>query len=180
MPEKPFLTIGVIGLGIIGETYIKFLYENPYVRNILIASSSQEKINSFQRKYQADIFNDLTDMIERGHPHAICICTPNYNHSELARFILKNKKKISIFVEKPIAINKKQLEELMEAAQNMENRTILVGHSLHFATPYKMAKQLIESGEIGQTIYIEGRYKWFKNYLDWRSVKDLAGGGFLT
>lgn len=179
MMKKYGLKIGVIGLGFIGEIYVKHLLDNPEVYKVFIVSHNLEKRELFKAKYQkVEVFEDFRDMIENVQLHGVCVCTPNYSHAEIAQYIINNKHTMGILLEKPVAISKEQLNSLIETAQR-KNRMILVSHSLRFATPYVLAKKQLGFGRIGKTLYIEGRYKWFKNFSGWKGLKQLSGGGFL-
>jgi len=87
-----------------------------------------------------------------------------------------------VFCEKPPGRNLTELNEMIEAKKRNPGVKLMFGfnHRHHESMVY--AKELIDSGEYGRILWMRGRYgksvdeNFFSN---WRSKKDLAGGGIF-
>src|SRR5689334_3294541 len=108
---------GIIGPGNIATDFandLKLIAAVPQkVKAIL--SHKPESGESFSKKFSVDhVFTDLNSFLGAGLD-AVYIATPHTLHYEQALACLKHK--IPVLCEKPITINAKQLEELMQVSQ---------------------------------------------------------------
>ena len=60
------------------------------------------------------------------------------------------------FVEKPLAMTSTQCTELIQAAK-CRSLTLMVGHTFVYTTTVRKIKEIIDSGEIGELMYINCR-----------------------
>jgi UDP-2-acetamido-3-amino-2,3-dideoxy-glucuronate N-acetyltransferase len=81
----------------------------------------------------------------------VAIATPSDTHYELVKRALNADK--DVFVEKPLTLNLKHGEELVELARQRE-RVLMVGHILQYHPAVIKLKDLIEQGELGKVEYI--------------------------
>lgn len=175
------LTIGIIGMGFMGSVHAAHYLDNPQVRQILVTSPVAEERELAKKKYGAIVYEDYQEMVREGKPDGVSICTPNFDHSSVASWLLKEAPGSGILIEKPIGVNQEQVDTLLNTAKDV-NSTVLVGHSLRFANAYALGRELLLTGEIGAPVYLEGRYKWFKDFNRfpaWKRSPELSGGGFL-
>lgn len=162
------MNIGIIGFGKIGKiraSSIKtlrpdanILYYDPFIAGSV--------------KNAEDITNDPNIDI-------VVICTPNNSHKDLTIQSLKNNK--HVFCEKPPVMNLKEMDEVIEA-EKATNKKLIYGFNHRHHESIKKIKEIINSGSFGKTLWMRGRYgkevdKSF--YTDWRSKKELAGGGIF-
>lgn len=82
---------------------------------------------------------------------AVAIAAPAALHATLARQALAAGK--DVFVEKPLALDLTEAEELCRAAE-AGNRILMVGHLLQYHTAFVRLKELIDAGELGRLQYI--------------------------
>lgn len=114
---------GIIGTSWITEEFIKsgqltgeFSLHAVYSRNI-------ERAHEFAEKHSAlYVFNDLEEMAKSNLIDAVYIASPNSCHAAQAILFMKNKK--HVLCEKPIASNLKELQAMIQAAQ--ENKVLLM------------------------------------------------------
>ncbi len=82
---------------------------------------------------------------------AVALATPAVSHYEMARAALKAGK--DVFVEKPLAIEVRQGEELVELAET-RHRILMVGHILKYHPAVVKLQELIHTGALGKIHYM--------------------------
>src|ERR1700730_17161674 len=93
-------------------------------------------------------------MIDRDDVDLISIVMPPGLHVEMATAALERGK--HVLCEKPTALNAKEAEQLVEAAQKHPKQIAIMDHELRFLPSFIAARQRI--GEIGPIRYVEVRY----------------------
>ncbi|MGQ9750718.1 Gfo/Idh/MocA family oxidoreductase [Desulfosoma sp.] len=82
---------------------------------------------------------------------AVVLATPAATHYRMAKqAILAGK---HVFVEKPLALNVQEGEELVRLARD-HGLILMVGHILHYHGAVRKLKQLVDEGEVGKLQYI--------------------------
>lgn len=81
----------------------------------------------------------------------VVIAAPAAQHYRLAKQALEAGK--HVFVEKPIALDIGQAEELCSLAQTL-NQTLMVGHILQYHSAFITLKKLIKEGALGKIRYV--------------------------
>jgi predicted dehydrogenase len=99
---------------------------------------------------KTDRFDDL---LEDTSVQAIVIATPVPTHAELARRALSAGK--HVFVEKPPALSGAEADELVALAEERD-LVLLPGHLLLYHPAVTKLRELIDSGELGEILYVYG------------------------
>ncbi len=77
MTEK--VTIGVIGLGIMGEQYVRIYNAHPLAEVVAICNRSPERLNTIGDKYGiATRYSDVGELLGDERVDAVCIATPDF------------------------------------------------------------------------------------------------------
>jgi predicted dehydrogenase len=172
------LNIGVIGYGFIGKAHAQNYINNPNINRVVIADPLE--INrSLAEKTGFKTYESFEDMLNSERINAVSICTPHHTHRDIALRVMDYK--IPILLEKPIATSREEIRELIEKAERL-NIKVMVAHSLRFSDTFGLAKKMVEDGEIGDILFIIGRYLAFKDYNQypkWKTSKREAWGGTL-
>ena len=82
---------------------------------------------------------------------AVAIATPAVLHHQIAKAALERSK--HVFVEKPLALNLGQAEELVALAERFDRR-LMVGHLLQYHPAFLKLKELVRDGALGRLQYI--------------------------
>src|SRR5207244_9614701 len=82
---------------------------------------------------------------------AVALATPAVSHYEMAKAALEAGK--DVLVEKPLAIDVKQGEDLVELAA-AKRRILMVGHILRYHPAVLKLQELIQEGTLGQINYV--------------------------
>ncbi len=96
-------------------------------------------------------FEDLLRDPEIG---AVALAVDSGSHHRLARRALEAGR--HVFVEKPLALNVPDSEELCNVAEQT-GRTLMVGHLLLYHPAVVVAKQSIDDGDLGQVRYLHSQ-----------------------
>lgn len=82
---------------------------------------------------------------------AVVIAAPAVHHYTLAKQALEAGK--HAYVEKPLALESAQAEELCELAERLDRR-LMVGHLLQYHPAFLKLKELVQDGQLGRLQYV--------------------------
>ena len=179
-----WLRVGFIGAGRIADMHYLGYKDNPKAR--LCAICDADRAVSQQRA--ADwgvnkIYSDYRRLLDDPDVDAVEIITPHHLHSEMAIAALDAGKHVS--VQKPMALNLTQADAMIDAAKR-SGRLLRVMENYRYYEPFIRARELIETGEIGEPLSIRLksitgnlRYGWDipKSSREWRSDASRSGEG---
>jgi UDP-2-acetamido-3-amino-2,3-dideoxy-glucuronate N-acetyltransferase len=120
--------IGLIGCGYWGKNLVRNFYELNSL--YAICDIDKESLKSYQEKYpDLTLYNDHKSLLRDSQVKAVAIATPAGTHFPIAKEALSAGK--DVFVEKPIALNYKDGEELVSLAEE-KNKILMIGHILEY------------------------------------------------
>ena len=99
-----------------------------------------------------NVTSDWRSLVSSPDVDAIGVITPVSTHFEVAMAALENGK--HIFVEKPLAANCEQAEQLIETAER-KNLTIMVDHTFIYTGAVRKMKELVDDGTLGTIYYYD-------------------------
>lgn len=139
------ITIGLIGAGSFATAtllpIISSLSDKYRVKTIVNRSGSKA-LNAAKRFNVEKISSDINDVINDPEINLVLICTRHNNHAELVLKSLKAGK--HVYVEKPLAINIGQLEEIEKYYQTVNKEQtpcLMVGYNRRFSDCAKEIKR---------------------------------------
>jgi UDP-2-acetamido-3-amino-2,3-dideoxy-glucuronate N-acetyltransferase len=142
--------IAVIGCGYWGKNLIRNF--NDLEALYAICDSDEERLASFGEQYPSvKLQKDYDTVLSDSRVKAVVISTPAVTHYDLAKKALSAEK--DVFVEKPIALNLQEGEELIDLA-GQKNKILMVGHILEYHTAVEKLKEMVKGGELGKINYI--------------------------
>lgn len=169
------INVGIIGFGKMGR-----------IRHDTVVKDGRGKVVGIVDPFQTvnlpnvKIYASEEAIIADPSIQAIFICTPNYLNKRLTIAALKTGK--HVFCEKPPAFTANEMEEIIAVERDAGGKKLMYGFNHRHHDSVKKAKELVDSGAYGRILWMRGRYgkSVDKNfYNDWRSKKELAGGGIL-
>ncbi len=142
--------VGLVGIGYWGKNILRNLYELGVIHTA--CDFNENTIAQYKTSYSDIHYTTSFDhLLDTPEITAIVIATPAATHYELAKkALLKDK---DVFVEKPLALNVKEGQELVQIARE-KGRVLMVGHILQYHPAVIKLKELIDSGELGKIQYI--------------------------
>jgi len=180
--------IGIIGAGMIAEKHLHSIKNIGRLKAKWLTDIVPEKLKKLKKEFGiAEVSDDYKHILEDPEIEAVIICTPPNLHREM--FIESIKAGKHVLLEKPAAMNLKELDEMIEVQNAFPDIIVCDCSARHsrLQPKYEVVKQIIESGALGEIYYIHhnsvGRNgrpgieynpeaKWFMN-------KAIAGGGPL-
>lgn len=171
--------IGLIGLGYWGKKLLCEYQDLSHLEGGIeltkVCDTSNEVLEFCSRKYQLAedlLVNNPTDVIESENVDAIHIATPNSTHFPLCLEALERGK--HVLVEKPMALTSRDAFRLARLSEE-RNLVLQVGHVFRFNSALKKAKQLIDSGKIGDVHFCDVSWTTYtKPFVDRGIIFDLA------
>ena len=125
------LRIGVVGCGVFGGYHIKKYKElEALISGIKLTTVFDTNLTTrgkFSSVYDVESVSEIKDLI--GKVDMVSICTPATCHYRDAKMMLEAG--IHVLVEKPISINLREAEELIQIAKD-KNLVFTVGHQERF------------------------------------------------
>jgi UDP-2-acetamido-3-amino-2,3-dideoxy-glucuronate N-acetyltransferase len=142
--------IAHIGIGYWGKNILRNLHELGVLYGAY--DSDYNVMKNFHSKYpDAVFFVSLDELLSNDNIKAVTIATPASTHYNIVKKALLAGK--DVFVEKPIALNVSEVEELIKIAEQ-NKRVLMVGHILRYHPAVRKLKELINEGKLGKIQYI--------------------------
>jgi predicted dehydrogenase len=122
---------------------------------------------------------DWRELVESPLIDIVDINTPNDSHAEIAIAAVRNGK--HVLCEKPLALNVKQAQAMLAAAQKAKV-VHMICHNYRRIPAMALARKLISEGALGQIYHYRARYAqdWLVDPefpLNWRLQKNISGSG---
>ena len=150
MAKKKSIEVGLIGLGYWGKNILRNLCQMGIID--VACDSNPETLKKIKKLFPDINYTlDSKDIIRNKGIKAVVIAAPATRHYELAKEALIWGK--DVFVEKPLALNSIQAEELIGLAKRGK-RILMVGHILQYHPAIIRLKEIIDEGLLGDVQYI--------------------------
>ena len=140
--------IAVVGCGYWGKNLVRNFYE---LGSLSAICDPDKKLSAnFSKVYSV---KDLSyeEVLSDSSINGVVLAVPAPLHASLAIQAMNNKK--HVFVEKPLAMNQKEAEDMIEAAKK-NNVKLMVGHLLQYHPVFMHIRKVVNSGELGKLYYI--------------------------
>ena len=102
----------------------------------------------FKSRYpNARVYASAEELVSDPDVEAVWISTPNRFHAPMTILAANHGK--HVVVEKPMALDMKQAEEMVEACEK-NGVKLVAGHTQSFQPHVRLMRQIVASGELGQ------------------------------
>ncbi len=169
---------GILGCGKIANKFAADLKLIEDAELVAVASRDAQKGTTFAKQFNARLnFNTYEALVSCSEVDVIYIATPHGFHHDHTLLCLEHKK--AVLCEKPLAINLKQVKEMIDFSRK-QKVFLMEAFWTKFLPQYQKVISLIESGEIGKIKMIEADFG-FKavNPTPQRMYDPALGGGAL-
>jgi predicted dehydrogenase len=149
------INIGLIGFGYWGPNVAKNLFNNKTYNLHTICDYDKTRLEKARSIYieQVNYEIDYNVLLNNNDITAIAIAVETSGHYEIAKAALNAGK--HIYVEKPFTSTVEEAKELDELASQL-GLIIHVDHIMIFHPIIQKIKSIIDSGELGDIMYIDG------------------------
>ncbi|HTA15570.1 MAG TPA: Gfo/Idh/MocA family oxidoreductase [Solirubrobacteraceae bacterium] len=164
--------IAVVGYGYWGPNIARNVVERSEFRMMGLCELDPARAESFSQRYPGvTVESDLDTLLLDPRVEAVAIATPPRTHYNLVRRALLAGK--HVLVEKPLATEAVQAEELIQLAAQMD-RVLMPGHTFVYSPPVNKVRELIHSGQLGDVYFITSSRMNLGLYQSDGVISDLA------
>ncbi len=169
----------VIGAGFMGRVHSDAIRRVPNVDLVAVAAITEAEAAAFGESIGISrTTGDYRTLLADPGIDAIHVCTPNALHFPVAKAALEAGK--AVLCEKPLTLSVAEARELVElaAAKNLAN---CVNHNLRYYPVVQQIRRMIEAGELGDVLIVQGTYSqdWLLYDTDWNWRIDSKANGAL-
>lgn len=172
---------GIVGAGGIAKKFARDIKLVENAKLVAVSARDEEQARKYKKEYDVPFsFSSYLDMAKSDEIDAVYIATPHSFHYEQAIMFMNHKK--HVLVEKPISVNLKQLNEMINIAK--ENNVLLMEAMwTYFLPATSYIEELVHHGDLGELreAHINFGYSLIEDYPKEKRLlnPNLAGGSIL-
>ncbi len=154
MRVKEPLRVAIVGCGRIGQGYhIPSLLKIRDAKVVAICDENEDLVKKTARRFNISrYYTDSSEMLAREEVNMVDICTPPQTH--LALSIQAMQAGCHVLVEKPMALNLREVDEMASAAKQ-HNVKLCPVHNKLFEPVMMKARATVNEGRIGNLVGID-------------------------
>jgi predicted dehydrogenase len=146
------IKVGIIGCGYWGPNLIRNFVELPSSQVVAVADLKEDRLAYIKARFPSiETTQDYQDFFSMSLDAAI-VATPPATHFRVGLDCLQHD--LHLLVEKPLTLNSRDADLLAEEAER-RGLTLMVGHTFEYNAAVRALRELIQSGELGQILYID-------------------------
>ena len=171
------IRVALIGTGAMVNFHLDAIAKDSDAQLVAVCAAHMESAKRSADPRGVAAYDDYTKMLEEVKPDAVIINLPHFLHEPCAKVCAEHG--CHILLEKPMSVSYQSCLNIIDICKK-NNVLLQIAHPQGFMCETRMARKMIESGELGElimiqtqrstTYYHENRPKWF-----WK--KETAGGG---
>jgi predicted dehydrogenase len=189
--EAPEVGVGMFGYAFMGKAHTNAYKKIPYLmypppaipRLVAICGRNEDAVAEAARRYGYEgYYTDWRQMLEDERIQLFDNGGPNNMHAEPSIAAAQAGK--HVFSEKPLARSGEEARQMLDAVTKAGVKH-MVAFNYRFVPAIRQARNLIESGALGQIYHFRAMYlqEWIMPHYDtpmiWRLDKKVAGSGAL-
>lgn len=170
------IRLGLIGVGIRGNGHMRSLVKRAAeVKDVEPAAACdvyarwKERAKANGKLTDKDIHHDYRELLARNDIDAVVISTPDHWHAQMAIDAMAAGK--DCYLEKPMTLTIDEARQVAEAAKRY-GRVLQIGSGGVSDPRNKVARKLVEDGEIGDLLWAQGSMGRCVPHGDWNYFVD--------
>jgi len=153
--DKKMIKVGIIGCGYWGPNLIRNFIQISQSKVKYCCDLDEDKLKRINSLYpEPKVTQNYQEILNDPTVEAVAIATPVHTHFKLAKEGLEAGK--HVFVEKPLTQTSQQARELIGLARK-KGKVLMVGHTFLYTAAVNKLKELIDSRELGDVLYISSQ-----------------------
>jgi UDP-N-acetyl-2-amino-2-deoxyglucuronate dehydrogenase len=176
------IRFAVVGVGHIGKRHAEMICRNPEAElGALIDIKPKDVLNI--ESFKAPFFSSLQSFLDSDlEVDVVNIATPNGLHAQQALQCLE--KNMHVVIEKPLALNSKDVEEVINKAKD-KNKLIFPVMQNRYSPPSQWVKEIVKGGILGKVFMVQLNCYWNRDERyytgdTWHGTKEMDGGTLFT
>jgi predicted dehydrogenase len=180
--------LGIIGLGYIGQVHLRHSLKLSGVQVSAVADVSEKALKKAKNSGVKKTFTNYDELLKDPDIDSVIIALPTHLHLQCTKKAAEAKK--NIFLEKPIARNVEEAQEIISVTQKNSIK-LMMGYPLRFNAAFREIKEKIDKGLIGDVENAHATYISSGPFFhraegyspvpvpEWWFNRELTGGGVL-
>jgi len=175
--------VGIIGCGVMGVRHLAAAVKSPLAEPFAVADVVKERAEAAAKEHGVPrVYGDGRELIADPDVEAVVLAMPTAYRDELAIEALKAAK--HVLVEKPVAMNARAVERMIEARG--DRVAGCCSGRFHAYRSARIAADFVASGALGELrvvhcrAYTPTKGKPEKMPPAWRLIRALNGGGIMA
>lgn len=171
----------IVGLGRWGQRLVTSVQgKSERIRFVRGMVRDPEKVRDFSVKHDLNLSANFDDVLSDSRVQAVVLATPHSQHVEQVVAAARAGK--AVLCEKPVALTRADAEKAVDACQKA-GVLLGVGHDKRHLPSMRELKRVVDSGELGDILLIEGNSSnevSLQHYAPWRESAAEAPGVSMT
>jgi len=183
-PAKPLrkkrdaVRIGLCGVGRAGAGMVtRDVVPVSEATIVAVCDLVLERAEQFSSLHGGRVLPDFKSLLNDPDVEVVVIATRSHEHVPLAIQALKSGK--HVLVEKPMAMDLAGADRLLKQAKLSSGR-LFVRHNRRFDPMLLVAKEIIQSGKIGNVFEVKISIAGYQRRADWQTMRKFGGGQLLN
>lgn len=171
------MKIGILGCGVMAETFADTLRQMGEVECCAAASRTLKRAEEFARKYGfKKAYGSYEELCADPEVELIYIATPHSSHFDNMKLCIRHKK--PVLCEKSFTVNAREAEQIREYA---EQEQVFVAEAIwtRYMPSRNMIQEIIDSGIIGDISVLTANLSYPISHKERIMRPELAGGALL-
>jgi predicted dehydrogenase len=165
------VNFAVIGCSPMGEWHMQAIATHTKMNLVALCDKDAVRLQECAERFDvAAAYTDYREMLKNEDVEAVVVCTPDFVHEEMTEAALKAGK--HVMCEKPMALTMEECERMCTFEEKY-GKKLMVGQICRYTHAFKLTKELIDKGEIGELYYVESEYAhdyfYSRGADDWRA-----------
>jgi predicted dehydrogenase len=145
--------MGLVGYGYWGPNVLRNAAASADTNPIMLADLNPDRLQAARSLYPAlETTTSVDELLENPSIEAVAVATPVDTHYPIAKAALEAGK--HVLVEKPMTSTVETAEELVALARK-KGLVLMVDHVFVFSPPVRKMKEVVDSGELGELLFID-------------------------
>jgi predicted dehydrogenase len=174
------LSFAIIGCGKIAKRHAEQIARVGKL--IAVCDVDFQRAQQLATEFNSKAYHDISELLAvESNVDVVCICTPNYLHTQQTILSLNAGK--HVLCEKPLAINTIDAENMIQAAE-LNQKKLFVVKSSRYTPVIEALKKQIDFGALGKIYSFQLNCVWNRpnHYYseNWRGTNEQDGGTLFT
>lgn len=173
------INAAIVGMGRWGQTLVNSVEKSDAIRFVAGNTRTLSKVEDYAADKNIRLHQTYEDVLADGEVDAVVLASPHTVHFDQMMAAAEAGK--HVFCEKPFCLTGDEARIALDALAR-KGLKVAIGHNRRFSPNAVMLKNMIDSGELGDMIQIEGNFSANMAGYDgeWRANREESPAGGMT